>query len=40
MSIMSEIYTAINNAGLHTYFGFMHAVKEHHPTLASDLMEE
>lgn len=38
--LMSEIYTAINNAGLHPYFGFMHVMKEHHPTLASDLMEE
>ena len=38
--LMSEVYTAINNAGLHPYFGFMHAMKEHHPTLASDLMEE
>ena len=38
--LMSEIHTAINNAGLHPYFGFMHAIKEQHPTLASDLMEE
>ena len=38
--LRSEVYTAINNAGLHPYFGFMHAMKEHHPTLASDLMEE
>ncbi len=38
--LMSEVHTAINNAGLHPYFGFMHAMKEHHPTLASDLMEE
>ena len=38
--LMSEVHTAINNAGLHPYFGFMHAMKEHHPALASDLMEE
>ena len=38
--LMSEVHTAINNSGLHPYFGFMHAMKEHHPTLASDLMEE
>lgn len=38
--LMSEVHTAINNSGLHPYFGFMHAIKEHHPTLASDLMEE
>ena len=38
--LMSEVYTAINNAGLHPYFGFMHAIKEHHAALASDLMEE
>lgn len=38
--LMSEVHTAINNAGLHPYFGFMHTMKEHHPTLASDLMEE
>ena len=38
--LMSEVHTAINTAGLHPYFGFMHAMKEHHPTLASDLMEE
>ena len=38
--LMSEVHTAINNSGLHPYFGFMHAMKEHHPTLVSDLMEE
>ena len=38
--LMSEVHTAINNSGLHPYFGFMHSMKEHHPTLASDLMEE
>ena len=38
--LMSEVYTAINNVGLHPYFGFMHKMKEHHAALASDLMEE
>lgn len=35
-----EVYTALTNAGLHPYFGFLHALKQHHPALASDLMEE
>lgn len=38
--VMYEIYTAITNVGLHPYFGFLHALKNHHPALASDLMEE
>ena len=37
---MYDIYTALSNEGLHPYFGFLHAVKNRHPALASDLMEE
>jgi CRISPR-associated protein Cas1 len=35
-----EIYTAINNYGLHPYFGFLHSIRNGHPALASDLLEE
>lgn len=38
--LMYEIYTAIENAGLNPYFGYLHALKNNHPALASDLMEE
>ena len=38
--LMYDLYTAIENHGLHPYFGFLHALKNHHPALASDLMEE
>lgn len=38
--LMYEIYTAVQNHGLNPYFGFMHKLKNHHPALVSDLMEE
>ncbi len=38
--LMNEIYGKIVSRGLNPYFGFMHADREKHPTLASDLMEE
>ena len=38
--ILYELYTAISNEGLHPYFGFLHTLREHHPALASDLLEE
>lgn len=38
--VMYELYTAIVNEGLQPYFGFMHALRNHHPGLASDLLEE
>ncbi len=38
--LMYEIYTAVANEGLSPYFGFLHALKNRHPALASDLMEE
>lgn len=37
---MYDLYTAVTGEGLHPYFGFLHAVKNRHPALASDLMEE
>ena len=38
--LMYDVYTALSNEGLHPYFGFLHALKNRHPALASDLMEE
>lgn len=38
--MMYEIYGEIENKGLSPYGGFIHADRERHPTLASDLMEE
>ena len=38
--LMYEFYTAVENMGLNPYFGYLHALKNHHPALASDLMEE
>lgn len=38
--LMNEIYGKIVLRGLNPYFGYMHADREKHPTLASDLMEE
>jgi len=38
--LMYEVYTTLSNEGLHPYFGFLHSLKNHHPALASDLMEE
>ena len=38
--LMYEIYAAIEQNGLHPYCGFYHSDALHHPTLASDLMEE
>ena len=38
--LMYDVYTSLTNEGLHPYFGFLHALKNHHPALASDLMEE
>lgn len=38
--LMYDLYTAVTGEGLHPYFGFLHAVKNRHPALASDLMEE
>ncbi|MDR1733812.1 MAG: CRISPR-associated endonuclease Cas1 [Oscillospiraceae bacterium] len=38
--LMNEVYGALEAKGLNPYFGLIHADKEKHPTLASDLMEE
>lgn len=38
--LLYEIYAAIERIGLHPYCGFFHQDALHHPTLASDLMEE
>ncbi|WP_416181868.1 CRISPR-associated endonuclease Cas1 [Acidaminococcus timonensis] len=38
--ILYELFTSITNEGLHPYVGFMHALREDHPALASDLLEE
>lgn len=38
--LMYDLYTAVSGEGLHPYFGFLHAMKNRHPALASDLMEE
>ena len=39
-NLMYELYTAISNQGLHPYFGFFHSLRNNHPALASDLLEE
>jgi len=38
--LMNELYAAIERKGMNPYFGFLHRDGEHHPTLASDMMEE
>lgn len=38
--LLYEIYTALLNKGLHPYVGFTHSMKNHHPALASDLIEQ
>jgi len=38
--LMYEIYTALVNRGLNPYIGFLHRIRQGHPALASDLMEE
>ncbi len=37
--LMYDFYTAITQVGLHPYVGFLHALRNGHPALASDLME-
>lgn len=36
----NEIYTAVMANGLHPYFGCLHTVRNGHPALVSDLLEE
>lgn len=37
---MYDLYTIVQNAGLHPYAGLIHKDRQGHPTLVSDLMEE
>lgn len=38
--VFYEIYAELENHGLNPYIGLVHQIKEHHPTLASDMLEE
>ena len=38
--LLNEIYTSITHKGLNPYIGVMHRIRNGHPALASDLMEE
>lgn len=38
--VLQELCTAISANGLSPYFGFFHALRNRHPALASDLLEE
>jgi CRISPR-associated protein Cas1 len=38
--VFYEIYAELENRGLSPYIGYMHKIKEHHPALVSDLLEE
>lgn len=38
--LFNDMFLAINNAGLNPYVGFMHKLRNGHPALVSDLMEE
>lgn len=38
--LFNDVLLAINNCGLNPYVGIMHELKQGHPALASDLMEE
>lgn len=38
--IFYEIYAEVENRSLSPYVGFVHQIKEHHPALISDLLEE
>ncbi len=38
--VFYELYTALLQCGLHPYIGFLHALRNDHPALASDLLEE
>lgn len=38
--LLYEIYTAVVNEGLHPYCSFLHKIRNGHPALASDLIEE
>jgi CRISPR-associated protein Cas1 len=38
--LLYEIYAGIEARSMSPYFGFIHQIRENHPTLASDLLEE
>lgn len=38
--LIYEVYNLLISSGLSPYLGFFHKVRNHHPALASDLMEE
>ena len=38
--LLNEIYTSLTHKGLNPYIGVMHRIRNGHPALASDLMEE
>ncbi len=38
--VFHEIYAEVNNKSISPYIGFMHKLKENHPALISDLLEE
>lgn len=38
--LIYEIYAVVLSKGLHPYVGFLHRIRQGHPALASDLMEE
>ena len=38
--LFHEVQLAVSQQGLHPYIGFLHQIREHHPALASDMMEE
>ncbi|MBY0402717.1 MAG: CRISPR-associated endonuclease Cas1 [Cyanobacteria bacterium] len=38
--LMYECYTALKTKGLHPYMAYLHQIRQGHPALASDMMEE
>ncbi len=38
--LLYDLYTLVQAHGLHPYIGFLHKIRNGHPALASDLMEE
>lgn len=38
--LLTELYNAVVQVGLHPYIGFLHCLRAGHPALVSDLMEE
>lgn len=38
--LMYDVYTAVVNKGLNPYASFLHSIRQGHPALCSDLMEE